>query len=386
MIDQEFIPFFKPDVGDMEVDAVSQAIRSGWLTSGPVMRAFEEDFVEYMGGGIEAVSINSATAGLHLALEAVGVGPGDEVIVPTWTFTSTAEVVRYLGATPIIVDIDRDTMNVSPIAVGEAITDRTRAIIPVHFAGLAVDLKEIWSQIGNRSIAIIEDAAHALPTIGPDDLVGSCTNSDVAVFSFYATKTMTTGEGGMLTTRNPDVARRARIMRLHGIDRDAFDRYTSTKPSWSYDVVAPGFKYNMPDIAAAMGRVQLHRSDEMHKRRRAIADYYLSELRGLPIKLPATANTSETHAWHLFVIQLHDDSFVSRNDFIERMASAGVGTSVHFIPLHEHSYWKKFVTSPNELLPKACSISNKVVSLPLFSTMTDTMIERVVQATKDTLK
>jgi dTDP-4-amino-4,6-dideoxygalactose transaminase len=385
MTHSDFIPFARPDVGAAEAQAVAEAIRSGWLTSGPVMRAFEQDFTDYLGGDVQSVAVNSATAGLHLALEAIGIQPGDEVIVPTWTFTATAEVVRYLGATPVIVDIEPDTINISPAAVASAITDRTRAVIPVHFAGLAADIPGIRAAINGRNIAIIEDAAHALPTVGPDGLVGSCTGSDAAVFSFYATKTMTTGEGGMLTTRNPEIAGRARIMRLHGIDRDAFDRYTSTKPAWAYDVIAPGFKYNMPDTAAALGRVQLARAEEMRKRRQSIAEFYLHALRDATLVLPAKGTENDVHAWHLFVIRLENDAHPDRETFIGRMNEAGVGTSVHFIPLHRHSYWAPFAPDAQGRLTVSESLADSAVSLPISSAMTDDMVERAAQAVLESL-
>jgi dTDP-4-amino-4,6-dideoxygalactose transaminase len=349
------------------------------------MRAFEQDFTDYLGGDVQSVAVNSATAGLHLALEAIGIQPGDEVIVPTWTFTATAEVVRYLGATPVIVDIEPDTLNISPAAIAAAITDRTRAVIPVHFAGMAADMAGIRAAINGRRIAIIEDAAHALPTVGPDGLVGSCAGSDAAVFSFYATKTMTTGEGGMLTTRDPEIAKRARIMRLHGIDRDAFDRYTSTKPAWAYDVIAPGFKYNMPDTAAALGRVQLARAEEMRKRRQAIAEYYLDALRDAAVILPEQGAENDVHAWHLFVIRLAADEHPDRETFIGRMSAAGVGTSVHFIPLHRHSYWASFAPDAQSSLRVAEGLADATVSLPISSAMTDDMVETAAQAVLDSL-
>ena len=384
MSSAEFIPFSRPDVGEDEASAVADAIRSGWLTSGPVMRAFEQEFAAYMGGEVEAIAVNSATSGLHLALEAVGVGPGDEVIVPTWTFTATAEVVRYLSATPVIVDIDPVTLNIDTDAIERAITPRTKAVIPVHFAGLSVDMPRLRRALNGRPIAIIEDAAHALPTVGPDGLVGTCSGSDVTVFSFYATKTITTGEGGMMTTRNPEIAKRAREMRLHGIDRDSFDRYTSDRPSWAYDVIAPGFKYNMPDTAAAMGRVQLARADIMHKRRQFIAEHYLAQFADLPLNLPAEAVSQQTHAWHLFVIRLGIGT-VTREDFICRMTEAGVGTSVHFIPLHEQTYWQQFTPDPASNMPHAIREAPIAVSLPNFSGMSDSQVERVVKAVRGAL-
>ena len=249
------VPFALPDITEAEIEAVTGAIRSGWVTSGPEMVAFEREFAAHVGGQVEAVAVNSATAGLHLALEACGVGPGDEVIVPTWTFTATAEVVRYLGSTPVLVDVDPVTLNIDLPSVAEALTPATKAVIPVHLAGLGVDLKALRTIVGPAS-----GSSRTQPTRCPQSppVPGSVTASTPtsAVFSFYATKTITTGEGGMITTRDPSIAARARVMRLHGIDRNAFDRYRSDKPSWFYDVVAAGFKYNLADPAAAMGRVQ----------------------------------------------------------------------------------------------------------------------------------
>lgn len=376
------VPFALPDVGEAEALAAADAIRSGWITSGPIMREFESDFSEFLGGEVETVAINSATAGLHLALEALGVGPADEVIVPDWTFTSTAEVVRYLGAKPVIADVDAETLNISPAAIAEAVTERTKAVIPVHFAGLPVDLLALRDSLGGRDISIVEDAAHALPARGTTGLVGNTVASDAAVFSFYATKTITTGEGGMIATRRPELAQRSRVMRLHGIDRDAFDRYTSTKPAWAYDVVAPGFKYNLGDIASAVGRVQLRRACEMQIRREQIAEYYLAEFGDLPIKLPARAEPGHLHAWHLFVVRLPDNGLIDRDTFINKMAQLGVGCSVHFIPLHEHTYWKSFTSDAKRTLPVARDHGPRVVSLPLYSRMTDAEVQQVVDAVR----
>ncbi len=381
----DFIPFARPDVGEAEAQAAAEAVRSGWLTSGPNMRAFEDEFAGYLGGDVEAVAVNSATAGLHLALEAKGIEPGDEVIVPTWTFTATAEVVRYLGATPVIVDVEKGSLNIDADAVAHAITARTRAVIPVHFAGLAADLPAVRSAIGDRPIAIIEDAAHALPTVGAHGLIGACAGTDAAAFSFYATKTMTTGEGGMLTTRDAATAARARTMRLHGIDRDAFDRYHAPTPAWRYDVVAAGFKDNMTDIAAAIGRVQLARLDAMHKRRQAIAEYYLRELDDLPVELPRSAPSGQVHAWHLFVITVTDAARITRDDVIDRLAAAGIGTSVHFIPLHRLTHWKTF-TQDARKYPVADAAATRVLSLPNHSGLSDADAERVVAAIRSALR
>ena len=378
------IPFALPDITEAEVEAASRAIRSGWVTSGPEMVKFEEEFAEHVGGGVEPVAVNSATAGLHLALEACGVGPGDEVIVPTWTFTATAEVVRYVGATPVLVDVDASTLNIDLERVSEALTPATRAIMPVHTAGLGVDVEALRNLVG-PNIRIIEDAAHALPTVTNGSRVGACEHSDAAVFSFYATKTITTGEGGMITARDSEIANRCRTMRLHGIDRDAFDRYRSEKPAWFYDVVAAGFKYNLSDPAAAMGRVQLSRSDAMHQRRSALASRYLADLRGLPLQMPSQPPEHDTHAWHLFIVRLLPEAPMDRDEFIRHMADIGIGTSVHFIPLHLHSHWRNTLGSTPEAFPVASEQFGRVVSLPLFSSISNSDFDRVVEAVREVL-
>lgn len=371
------MPFAVPDLGEEEISAVADVVRSGWVTSGSQMRAFETEFADYVGGDVQAIAVNSATAGLHLALDAMGIGPGDEVIVPDWTFTATAAVVCHVGATPIIVDVDRDTLNMDLEAMAAALTERTKAIIVVHFTGLPLDLKAVRAAIGDREIALIEDAAHALPATGTSGRVGSCADSDVAVFSFGPIKTITTGEGGMICTRHADIAEKCRLMRLHGIDRDAFDRYTSSRPSWFYDVIAPGYKYNMTDISAAIGRVQLRRAESMRLRREEIANYYISALGDQPIVLPPAIPSDWCSAWHLFVLRLRPDG-VDRNQFIGSMAEQGIGTSVHFIPLHRHDQWKSHV-SPSSV-PVAESQADLALSIPMYSRMTDEQVERVAAA------
>lgn len=378
------IPFNRPDIGEAEISAAVRAIRSGWVTSGPEMRAFEQDFVEYAGGDVQAVAVNSATAGLHLVLEACGIGPGDEVIVPTWTFTSSAEVVRYLGATPVLVDVREATLLLDMDAVQSALTSHTRAVIPVHMAGLGVDIKRLRQVVGDH-VLIIEDAAHALPTATGADLVGACDEADAAVFSFYATKTITTGEGGMVTTRHAEIAERIRVMRLHGIDRDAFSRYSTSSSGWMYDIVAPGYKYNLTDPAAAMGRVQLGRSAELHEKRSRIARRYLDDLRHLPIELPVAAAPPDVHAWHLFIIRLTEASPICRDGFIDAMRDLGIGTSVHFIPLHKMSYWRDSLGLQDADFPIASKVFPNVVSLPLYTSMTDAEVDRVVSATSGLL-
>jgi dTDP-4-amino-4,6-dideoxygalactose transaminase len=268
-----FLPFSLPEIGDEEIAEVVKVLRSNWVTTGPKTKQFESDFANYLGGEMECIAVNSATAGLHLGLEAMGVGPGDEVITTTHTFTATSEIIRYLGADPVFVDVDYNTMCIDPDAVERVITHRTKAIIPVHFAGRSADMIRLQSIAKRHNLKIMEDAAHALPTTCESKLIGTL-DSNVTVFSFYANKTITTSEGGMLVTSNAEIAKRARTMRLHGINIDTFDRYTSNFPSWYYEVVAPGFKYNMTDIAAAMGIHQLKKVDLFQKRRQKIAEIY----------------------------------------------------------------------------------------------------------------
>ncbi len=381
----DFLPFAKPDIGQAEIDAVVGAMSSGWITTGKICAAFEQEFAEYVGGEVEAIAVNSATAGLHLALEACGIGEGDEVIVPTWTFTASAEVVRYLGATPVLVDVDPTTFNIDMKALAEAVTPQTKAVVVVHMAGLSVDMKKIHEIVADKEIRIIEDAAHALPSVADGVRVGSTTYSDAAVFSFYATKTMTTGEGGMVTTTDPAIARRIRVMRLHGIDRDVFDRYSSTRPAWAYDIVAPGYKYNLTDTAAAMGRVQLQRSDEMRDKRDAIAARYNEQLQGLPLQLPTAGLGTDLHAWHLYMVRVTDQSPLSRDDLISQMSGAGIGTSVHFIPLHRHTYWRESLSLEASEFPAAEAEFARVLSLPIFSSMREEDVDRVISTLHELL-
>lgn len=381
----DFLPFALPDIGEEEINEVLDSLRSGWLTTGPKTKRFEEDFAAFTGAGTEAIAVNSATAGLHLALEAIGIGPDDEVITTPYTFTATAEVVRYLGADPVFVDIDPGTFNIDPARIEAAITPRTKAIIPVHFAGLACEMDAILTIARKHGLKVVEDAAHALPTTCKGRLIGSM-DSDATVYSFYATKTITTGEGGMVVVRNPEVAKRCRIMRLHGISRDAFDRYTSTKPSWHYEVVAPGCKYNMTDIAASLGIHQLKKAWGFQKKREAMAIRYDKAFRDLPAILPPKAPAGDTHAWHLYVIRLPDEAPVTRDRFIELMAEKGVGCSVHFIPLHLHPYWRDRYNLKPEDFPNALKAYERAVSLPLFTKMNDEDQQRVITAVREILE
>lgn len=378
----DFLPFALPDVGEAEIQAMAAAVRSGWLSSGPKVKEFESAFSDVMGDGIEAVSLNSATAGLHLALEALGVGPGDEVLVPTWTFTATAEVVRLLGATPVLVDVDRHTLNIDLVDAASKVTSATCGVIPVHFAGLPVDPRAIADFKTRYGLWVVEDAAHAFPASWSGKLVGT-NQSEATVFSFYATKTMTTGEGGMLVTRNAELARRAKSMRLHGISRDAFDRYRSTKPSWHYDVVAAGYKYNLTDPAAAIGLVQLGRAIEMRDRRAHIATKYDEGLSNLGLDLPTWGGSEVEHAWHLYVIRVPAE--FKRNEVIEALARMGIGTSVHFIPLHLQSFWRDFGKYSPQDFPVASAVFERTISLPIYSAMQSDQISRVIEGVQHAL-
>lgn len=384
MSDNTFIPFALPDIGSAEIDAVVEAMRSGWLTTGPRTHEFEQEFADFLGGGLHAVAVNSATAGLHLALEALGIGPGDEVIVPTWTFTATAEVVRYLGADPVFVDVESESLNIDLDVAKAAINERTRAIIPVHFGGLAVDLERLQGFADEHRLRVVEDAAHALPCTSDGMTVGRG-GSAATVFSFYATKTMTTGEGGMVVTADGEMADHLRTMRLHGISRNVFDRYRSKTPSWHYDVVAPGFKYNMTDTAAAMGRVQLRRLRAMRDRRADIAHSYAEAFADLPVTLPVDAAEGDTHAWHLYAIRLKPEADVTRDEFIAALTAERIGTSVHFIPLHRQPYWRDRYHLSDEDFPVATTAFANVVSLPLYSSMNGDQVSRVIEAVCRTL-
>ncbi len=370
------LPFALPDIGEDEIAAVTAALRSGWVSSGPLVPRFEQRFAEACGHGVTAVALNSATAGLHLALEALGVGPGTEVLVPTWTFTATAEVVVHLGAEPVLVDVDPVTLHIDLADAAAKVTPRTVAVMPVHFAGQVVSPSGLRAFAEAHRLAVVEDAAHSFPAAAEGVTVGAGTSA-ATVFSFYATKTITTGEGGMLVTRDPDLARRVRVMRLHGFDRDGFDRYRSDRPAWRYDVVAPGHKYNLTDPAAALGLVQLERAEKMRARRAEIAERYRAAFAGLPLDLPAPAPAGDTHSWHLFVVRLRPDAPVDRDAFVAEMSRFGIGCSVHFIPLHQHSYWRQRYRLTDEMFPAASAEFPRVVSLPIFSAMTDEQVERV---------
>ncbi len=384
-----FLPFALPEIGEDEIAEVVDTLRHGWVTTGPKARRFEQDFAAFLGGadpvpGLEAIAVNSATAGLHLALEAVGVGPGDEVITTTHTFTASAEVARYLGADVRLVDIDPATLCIDPAAIEAAITPRTRAIVPVHFAGRAAEMGEILAIARRHGLKVVEDAAHALPTTHAGQMIGTLA-SDVTVFSFYANKTITTGEGGMAVTRDAQLAARMKVMRLHGINRDAFDRFTAKVPSWYYEIVAPGFKYNLTDIAAALGIHQLKRAREFRDARARIAAHYDALLADLPLVLPPQPAAGDLHSWHIYVLRLREDAPVGRDAVIEALFAAGIGSSVHYIPLHQQPYWRERYDLRAEDFPHSQKAYQATFSLPLYSRMTLADAERVAAVLRGVL-
>jgi dTDP-4-amino-4,6-dideoxygalactose transaminase len=384
---EPYLPFARPSITEREKEAVLEVLDSGWLTTGPRTKLFEERFAAFVGSR-HAVALNSATAALHLTLEALGVGPGDEIIVPTWTFAASAEVVIYRGARPVLVDVDRRTLNATPEQVLAAVTPRTRAVVAVHIAGLPVEIESLVTQLEPRGIAIVEDAAHAFPSrVGPSGRYAG-TFGRAGAFSFYATKTITTGEGGMLVTDDDAIAARARVMSLHGISRDAWDRYAASG-SWYYEIEDAGYKYNMTDIAAALGIVQLERAEELLAARRSIAAAYTEQFGASAaadlIELPPDTEDG-SNAWHLYIVRLELDRLgIDRAAVLMALRKAGIGASVHFIPLHMHPYYRRRWGTRPEDHPVATHEYDRVISLPIWPGMTDSDIRRVVVSLSTTL-
>jgi dTDP-4-amino-4,6-dideoxygalactose transaminase len=380
---QGFLPFSMPDIGEAEIESVVDSLRSGWLTTGPKVRQFEEDFAKYVGCQ-HAVAVNSATAALHLALNAVGLAEGDEVLVPTMTFAATAEVVLYFKAKPVLVDCQQDTFNIDPGQIERAITSKTKAIIPVHIAGQACDMERILELARAHDLRVIEDAAHALPAHSHGKMIG--TIGDITCFSFYATKTITTGEGGMATTENPEWAEHMRIMALHGISKDAWKRYTA-EGSWYYEILYPGYKYNLTDIAAAIGIEQLKRCTHFGELRQRYATLYNEGFRDIPAVITPYVAPDVRHAWHLYVIQLDLEQLkISRDEFISLLRQENIGTSVHFIPLHLHPYYRDAFGYRPEDFPTASSVFERIVSLPLYTKMTEADVQRVIETVRVLVK
>ena len=375
-----FLPFALPDIDADEVAEVTETLESGWITTGPKTRRFEAEFAAAVGAR-HAIAVNSCTAAMHLALEAVGVQRGDEVITTPYTFAATAEVIRYFDARPVLVDVDARSLNMRPDLLEAAITSRTRAIIPIHIAGLPADLDAIQQVARLHDLPVIEDAAHAFPAMYKGGMIGC--QSQFTCFSFYATKTITTGEGGMICTDDDAWAERCRIMALHGISKDAWKRYTA-EGSWYYEIVAPGYKYNMSDIAAALGLAQLRKAALMWRRRRAIAQQYNQAFGDSPaLQIPHDRPDCQ-HAWHLYMLRLNLERLrIDRAQFVEQLRQHHIGASVHFIPLHLHPYYRQTYGYGPEDFRVAHAEYLREISLPIYSKMSDADVLDVVDAVQE---
>ncbi len=376
------VPFHRATVGEEEVQAVSEVLRSGWLTMGPKTFEFEKEFAKYVVAR-HAIAVSTGTAALHLSLEAAGVKAGDEVLLPTTTFTATAEAVTYVGARPVLVDIDADTMNMDPEDAVRRITPKTKAIIPVHLGGQPCDMDEIQALARVHHLRVVEDAAHALPSEYRGKRVGQI--SEFTCFSFYATKTLTTGEGGMITTDNAEAADRMRLMRLHGIERDAWKRYRGDG-SWFYEVLEAGFKYNLTDFQSAIGLVQLAKCDAMWQARERIAQLYSDAFSSCEeVVIPAVLPDRNT-SWHLYILRLRLDRLnVDRNGFIEALHRRGVACSVHFIPLHLQPYYRRAYDYRPGDFPRAEMEFHSCLSLPIYPGMTEIEINHVISTVLNTV-
>lgn len=385
------IPFAKVVCDGNELDYIREVLESGWLTTAEKAHRFEKAFAGFVGVRF-AYAVNSCTAALHLALEALGVGPGDKVLVPTMTFTATAEVVRYLGGDPVFLDVEYGSCLVSEAILHGALNDHpdAKVFMPVHYGGQAAPISSadgagLLNLCLEKGVRMVEDAAHAFPAKYQGRMIGSL--GDVACFSFYANKTITTGEGGMLTTNDDRIADRVKSMRLHGINRDVWDRYSKGKVSWEYDVVAPGFKYNMPDIAAAIGLAQLERAELYRNERERCARFYFDRLAGIGcVDLPLLHVPMGDHAWHLFHIVLKDDAPVPRNRFIELLAGRGIGTSVHYKPLHRMTYYRERYKLRPENFPNAERIWRGCVSLPIYPSLSNEDLDYVCSTISNILQ
>jgi len=363
------IPFAKIHISKIERELVNEVLDSGWLTTAGKTLEFEKQFAEYIGVK-HACAVNSCTAALHLGLEALGVKADDQVFVPSMTFTASAEVIRYLDAHPVLLDTEYRTNLITPEILKTAITKypKVKTLVIVHFSGQAANMVEIKKICRENGIKILEDAAHAFPTKHEGKFIGNF--GDITCFSFYANKTITTGEGGMLVTADEDIYKRVKVMRLHGINRDIWDRFTSNKPSWEYDVVEAGYKYNMPDLSAAVGLGQLKQAELFRKERQKAVEWYYNELKDIPmLDLPICHGKLEDHSWHLFPVIINEKAKVSRNEFIEKLSSLGIGTSVHYKPLHQMTYYKNKYKLKSEDYPLAEKTWKGNVSLPLFPFM-----------------
>ena len=377
----EFLPLAKATIEIEELNAVEEVLKSGWLTTGAKVKEFEENMQAYLDIK-KAIGLTSCTAGLHIALAALGIGSDDEVIVPTYTFVATAHVVEWLGAKPVLVDVEKDTFNIDPAAIEKAITSRTKAIIPVHYAGHACDLGSILQIAKKYNLPVIEDAAHAIGTEYGGKKIGN--HSNAAVFSFYVTKTITTAEGGMIVTNNEEFGKKLKSYAYFGMDKDAFNRY-SEKGSWFYQIVGPGYKYNMNNIQGAIGVEQLKKLEQFIIKRRELAQHYNRLLKDVSGVITPTEKSYTKHAFHLYPLLLNTDK-ITRDQFILRLKEYNVGTSVHFIPLHMHPFYQNKYNFNKGDFPIAEWLFEKEVSLPMYPGMTLQDVEYVVDAIKEILK
>lgn len=377
-LNKEYIPYCLPDLSEAELSEVTAVLHSGWLAKGPRTTQFENEFADYVGAKY-AVGMNSCTASLHIALVAAGIGPGDEVITTPMTFAASANTILHAGATPIFVDIDPDTGNMDVSQIEARLTPRTKAIVPVHYGGQACDIDPIYELADQYGLFVSEDAAHAVYTQYKNRLIGHRSKGAVS-FSFYSTKNLATGEGGMLVTDQEEIANKARMLVTHGMSRNAWSRYAKGG-SWMYDIEEPGYKYNMFDLIAALGLKQLERLNIMQLRREAIASRYQEAFSALEgIELPKTSSFTTTHSWHLFMIKISDTLQITRDQFIEELGNRQIGTSVHFIPVHLMSAYRKRYGYARGDYPQAEKWFDQILSLPLYSAMTDEQVERVIEA------
>ena len=379
-IRKDFLPFSRPSVGETEINGVISCLKSGWITTGAICKTFEDKFLE-LTGAKQAVTFNSATAGMHLMLKSLKLEEGDEVITPSMTFASTVNMIALHNAKPVFVDIEYSTLNINCDLIEEKITSKTRAIIPVHFAGIPVDMDKINRLARKYRLTVIEDAAHAVGTYYKGIHAGGFGHP--AIFSFHPIKNITTGEGGMITLSNAGHEKKLRLMRFHGIERDAWKRY-GKGGNPSYDIMEPGYKYNMPDLLAALGLAQMERWKEFNDRRKVLAELYLEGLKGLPkLDLPQVPEYEHTHAWHLFIVKVKD---YPRDAFMEKLADYNIGYGLHFPPAHALSYVRKKVGWAGRSLPETKRAAERIISLPLFPDMTENDVHYVCRAVKEILK
>jgi len=376
---KNFLPFCQPNISKEEIDEVVDTLNSDWITTGPKTKEFEKRFAEYVGTKY-AIAVSSATAGMHLSLIASGIGKGDEVITTPYTFAATANVIIHSQATPVFVDIKKDTFNIDPLKIEEAITNNTKAIIPVHFAGQACDMDEILQIAKRHKLVVIEDAAHAVSSEYKGKKIGSISN--LTAFSFYATKNLTTGEGGMVTTNDEELANKIAIMSLHGISKDAWKRY-GRQGSWYYEIMYPGFKYNMTDIQASIGLHQLVKIEEFLKIRLKYVKMYQEAFEELPQIIIPKDIVPGRHAWHLYCILIKLEALkINRDKFIEALSAEGIGTSVHFIPIHLHPFYKNTFGFKKGDFPNAEWVYEREISLPLHPKLKTQDVEDVILAVK----